>query len=228
MIFNKEGIAFPDYQKTEKPIFQKSLKHNEEQWNYVQTILTKTRTCLDFGAHVGTSAIRYSDVFDRVVSFEPIPDLFECLQENTKKCSNVESHNIAIGDKNGDLEIHLNTDNSGSSVIPSDATEKIIKSRWGNKNREEFQGMGKFVVECRTIDSFGFDEVDFIKIDTEGYNIQPLHGMKETLVRCLPIIQLERSNDETHLSETHNFLKDIGYSLERTLGNPRDDIFVAK
>ena len=228
MIFNKGGIAFPDYQKTEKAIFKQSLKHNEEQWNYIKTVLTKTRTCLDFGAHVGTSAIRYSGHFDLVVSFEPIPDLFECLEKNTENLSNVEIHNNAIGDENKEIEILLNTDNSGSSIIPSEATEKIIKSRWGNEKRQEFQEMPSLKVESRTIDSYGFNEVDFIKIDTEGYNIQPLRGMKETLIRCLPAIQLERSNDESYLEETHNFLKDLGYTLVKTMGSPKDDIFVSK
>lgn len=225
MVFDKHGIAFPDYQQ-ERGMFNKSVNHDIEQWRVVKSHLKSFRTCLDFGAHVGTSAIRYSGFFDRVVSFEPIPELFECLTHNTKDCSNVEIHNVAISDKNEPVEILVNWINTGSSMIPSESTKKVIDTRWGNERRKEFQEMPKLKVDSRTIDSYNIEDVDFIKIDTEGYNIQPLRGMIETLKRCSPVIQLERSNDESYLPETHNFLKELGYELVKTIGSPPDDIFI--
>lgn len=225
MIFDKDGIAFPDYQQ-ERGIFNKSINHDLQQWEVVKSHLKDFRTCLDFGAHVGTSAIRYSKRFQRVMSFEPIPELFECLEYNTKDCSNVEIHNVAISDKNETVEILVNWINTGSSMIPSESTKKVIDTRWGNERRKEFQEMPKLKVDSRTIDSYNIEDVDFIKIDTEGYNIQPLWGMEKTLKRCSPVIQLERSNDESYLPETHDFLKGLGYKLVKTIGNPPDDIFV--
>ena len=96
----------------------------------------------------------------------------------------------------------------------------------GKQGQKRVSGKDKITVESRTIDSYEFTDVDFIKIDTEGYTMEPLRGMEETLKRCHPIIQLERSNDDNNVKETHKFLQGLGYNLIKTMGNPPDDIFV--
>jgi FkbM family methyltransferase len=225
LISDKNGIWFPNYQQ-KRGMFNKTTTHDLDQWKFVKGKLTNSRLCLDFGGHVGTSAIRYAGHFDRVISFEPILDLYECLVRNTKSFANIVTHEVAISNQNGNVDIWLNTINTGSSVVPSESTKELIESRWGNKDRKEYQGVVKLTVESRTIDSYEFTDVDFIKIDTEGYTMEPLQGMKETLKRCHPIIQLERSNDKNNVNETHRFLHDLGYNLIKTMGNPPDDIFV--
>jgi FkbM family methyltransferase len=226
MIFDDDGIAFPDYQKTNKGLFNRSKNHDLAQWEFVKSKLTNFRTCLDFGAHVGTSAIFYHKFFKQIHSFEPIPELFECLEYNTKPLGNVNVYPVAISNSNGKVDIWFNPDNSGSNVIPSDATEKIIKSRWGNEKRVEFTEEQKIVVDSRTIDSYNFKDVDFIKIDTEGYNIEPLMGMEQTLKNNSPLIQLERSADSGYLEETYEYLIGLDYKLVKTIGNPPDDFFI--
>lgn len=226
MKYDKDNIAFPDYQNENQTFFNRSASHDVAQWNYVKSILTNFRTCLDIGGHVGTTAIRYSKHFEKVVTFEPIPDLFECMQVNTENYENIEINNLAVSDKNDVVDIWMNKNNTGSNVIESPATNRIVKSRWYNDKRQDFKQMPKISVKSSTIDSFAFDNVDFIKIDTEGYNIEPLRGMKETLEKYHPVVQLERANDPRFLNETHDFLFTLGYKLVRTLGNPSDDIFV--
>lgn len=223
MKFNEHGIAFPDYQKENK-FFKNTLHHDKLQWNACQKHIKTFRRCLDFGAHVGITARRYSNKFSSVVSFEPIPSLYECLVYNTKNISNIETYNIAVGDINGTVDIWVNQNNSGSSVVESEATEDLIKSRWLNKERKDFLSMPKITVECRTIDSFHYNDVDFIKIDTEGFNIQPLNGMIETLKKCYPVIQLERGS--TGNEESKKLLNKLGYRIVQTIGI--DDIFVRK
>lgn len=51
----------------------------------------------------------------------------------------------------------------------------------------------------RTIDSFGFREVDFIKIDVEGDEQSVLEGAAETLEACRPVVVLEQN----HATEQH-------------------------
>jgi FkbM family methyltransferase len=222
MIFNKDGIAFPDYQKQRGAIFRDTSNHDLRQWRYCQKLFKNTRLCLDFGGHVGTSAIQYSTLFDNVFSFEPIPALYECLEYNTRDIENILINNIAIGNKNEEVTIYINPENSGANVVQSESTQKIIDTRWNNQLRRNFVKEKPIKVECRTIDSFNFNHVDFIKIDTEGYNLEPLIGMQETLKRCSPVIQLERA--VPHIEEPQRFLEDFGYKLVNTI--VLDDIFV--
>ena len=222
MIFNKDGIAFPDYQKQKGAMFRHTSKHDQSQWDYCKGIIKQFRTCLDFGGHVGTSAIRYSKHFEKIKSFEPIPDLFECLEYNTKDIDNIEIYNNAIGDTNDKVTIYINPENTGANVVQSEDTQDIIDTRWNNEQRPNFTSIKPLEVDCRTIDSFNFDDVDFIKIDTEGYNMAPLIGMQETLKRCSPVIQLERA--VPHIEEPEQFLRKLGYKVIKTI--QFDDIFV--
>ena len=48
------------------------------------------------------------------------------------------------------------------------------------------------VAPIRTLDEFEFDDVDFIKIDTEGYETFVIKGAMETLMRCKPVIVVEQ------------------------------------
>lgn len=226
MIYDKDGIAYPDYQDKNQSFFNNSGKHDVKQWNVINDHISQFRICLDIGAHVGTSALRYRQHFAKTISFEPIPPLFECLQYNTKEFDNIEIHNVAVSDEDATVKIWANLRNTASSVIESHETKKLIDSRWRNSKREDFLEMPSYDVQARSIDSYNFDEVDFIKIDTEGYNIKPLNGMEETLKRCRPVIQLEREINGVGVNDTHVFLKELGYNLILTIG--RDDMFVWK
>ena len=222
MIFNKNGIAFPDYQNQKGRFFTHTEHHDVRQWEFCKKHFKSTRVCLDFGGHVGTSAIQFSQVFNHIISFEPIPDLFECLEYNTKDIDNITINNVAISDYIGEATIHINPSNSGANMIESPETKELIESRWGNKDRTNFQEAGSIKVECRTIDSYNLADVDFIKIDTEGYNMEPLRGMIETLKRWSPVIQLERG--VPHSMDAQHFLEGLGYRLIKTID--QDDIFV--
>lgn len=224
MIFNRSKIAFPDYQNKTGNLFRRAKQHDLNQWNAAKNHIQNFRVCLDIGAHVGTSAMRFSKHFENVYSFEPIPDLFECLEYNTQDLDNVHTNNIAIGEKHEQVKIYVNTRNSAASVIESKNTADIIASRWGNRKRKDFQKMPSIEVECKTIDSFNFENVDFIKIDTEGYNIEPLKGMINTIKKWSPVIQLERGNGKHAINVANEFLFKHGYRIVESV--VIDDIFV--
>ena len=45
--------------------------------------------------------------------------------------------------------------------------------------------------EIRTLDSFNLKQVDYIKVDAEGYEYNIVQGAKETIQRCRPFVHLE-------------------------------------
>lgn len=65
-----------------------------------------------------------------------------------------------------------------------------------------------------TIDSFGFTDVDFIKIDTELYLMPVLHGMKQTLINNSPVLQIEvrETGNKGKVEAELKFLTDLGYT----------------
>jgi hypothetical protein len=57
-------------------------------------------------------------------------------------------------------------------------------------------------VELKKLDNYEFSDVDFIKIDVEGYENQVVLGAKETLLRNKPIIIVEQKGFSDRYNET--------------------------
>ena len=97
-------------------------------------------------------------------------------------------HEVAVGDQDG-------------------ATVNIIDHKeHGGHNHIQPQGKDKLgqtqqlvTVPLRSIDSYGFDDVDFIKIDVEGAELGVLKGAKDTIARCRPMIQMEIMEKQCNL-----------------------------
>lgn len=128
------------------------------------------RVALDIGAHVGTWSRILAARFDRVEAFEPMPDHCDCFRRNVL-ADNVALHEVALGARAGEAKLRLTSGNSGHTHIAPD---------------------GQLAVEMHTLDEYAFDEVDFVKIDCEGYEHDVLMGGLETLRRCRPVLIVEQ------------------------------------
>lgn len=128
------------------------------------------RSALDVGCHVGLWSLHLASRFEHVDAFEPMPAHRECFVENVK-AFNVTLHPVALGDKESDVRMTTYAGNSGHSHVAD---------------------VGDIVAQMRTLDSYKFTDVDFLKIDTEGFELQVLRGAVDTLVRCKPVIIVEQ------------------------------------
>ena len=170
--------------------------------------LTSFRVCLDIGAHCGITTTRYAQHFKTVHSFEPIH--YNLLVENTKKMSNVVAHNCAISDKEEIVEMYPNPINSGGGIIPDKFNASIINKRYKNEEARH-RNVEPILVNCVSIDSFKYDEVDLIKIDVEGYILPVIRGMIHTLTNNSPVIQIEMSAFTDVNEQAHIILSNLGY-----------------
>lgn len=130
---------------------------------------TNWRTAVDVGAHAGLWTMQLLKQFEMVHAFEPVSAHLACLLQNTIGLQNMTFLGMALGEKEGLVSIHTASTSSGDSWID------------GNGD-----------IEMRTLDSFEFEDVDFIKIDCEGYEYFVLQGAKDTLKRCRPCIIVEQ------------------------------------
>ena len=73
-----------------------------------------------------------------------------------------------------------------------DAPAEIQKNkRSDNEHKVAFEHVE---VEMRTLDSFALDHVDFMKIDTEGFELYVVNGALETIKRWRPNIVIEQAD----------------------------------
>lgn len=156
--------------------------------------------CLDIGANIGVISQALLHEGFQVDAFEPQPEVYKLLVENMKAVGGMLSHNLtAVGAS------------AGIAAMP-----KVYYSGKGN-----FGGLGigdksiygTYEVPVVTIDSYLYNDVGFMKIDVEGYELEVLQGATETINRCKPIMYIEddRGNRSVKLRA---YIRELGYDIE--------------
>lgn len=131
----------------------------------------RRKTFVDVGGHCGLWAYNFAHWFTKVEAFEPVADHRECFAMNVT-ATNVTMHPYALGDRPGRVAIRVDPASTGGSFV---------------------QGKGE--IEMRTLDSFGFEDVDALKIDCEGYEAFVLYGGEEMIRTWRPSIIVEQKRD---------------------------------
>lgn len=143
---------------------------------------------LDVGANVGKYTLSLSREFPdaKIISFEPNKNTFEILKQNVK--GKAECINAGLGSEVKTGKIYTYSDNITSShaSIYSDVFEVFHEA-------ENIVGID---FEMITIDSFcaqrGIEDIDLLKIDTEGNELDVLKGCRKMLTgNSVKIIQFE-------------------------------------
>ncbi|MEC8044637.1 MAG: FkbM family methyltransferase [Verrucomicrobiota bacterium] len=143
----------------------------------------KARVFVDVGSNIGDTAqeilCSYSNV--RLYCFEPVLNTFEKLAQRFSNASNVNCVRLALSSSNGMAKMNI-TGNSEMFRIVSQNTNSTYDSY------EE--------VEMSTLDHFckknEISHIHFLKIDTEGNDLEVLLGSKKYLEnQKIDIIQVE-------------------------------------
>jgi FkbM family methyltransferase len=173
----------------------------------------RNNVCIDVGGHIGTHCIPYSKLFDRVYTFEANEENYSYLVRNIdlNKRTNITAYNKAVSDTKRKASVkQMDTHNTGQFAVIDDANGSL---------------------ETVTIDEFQIQNVDFIKIDVEGRELDVIKGASETINKYKPLLQVEFS----HLSDdvfgiskedTINYISNLGYVVFRKIH--ADTFFIDK
>lgn len=133
----------------------------------VSQVNPKELLFIDVGANVGTTVLNaHSLGFRRFLGFEPIKKNFDDLIYNTSQIahdSQLDFRMVAVGDKKGELPLHLNEASCGRHSFKVDFDYKTE------------------VVEVITLDEMDINQENFILIDTEGFELEVLLGAKNLI-----------------------------------------------
>ena len=181
---------------------------------------------IDIGANQGCTSILASKVFKRnkkningaVMAFEPSVSVFNLMKKNIilNNCKNIYVYNKAITSKNSELFLNEEDNhNSGASHI-SNSGSKIYGSPLKSS---DVMALGKY------------DDI-YIKIDTEGYEMSVLNGIKDLFdTRLVRKVVIEIDND--NLNKYGNSSEDVykffnNYGFNATIGHKQghyDEVF---
>lgn len=168
------------------------------QWkNGIISERIKTEIVLDIGANIGNHTLYYINECNAkcVYAFEPVSSIFKILKKNIMLNhleDRVTLYNIAAGSSLTNASIsHYDEKNIGGTTI-QEKTNGEIKV---------------FPIDILKI----YKRIGLIKIDVEGFEIDVLKGIKETIMRNMPFIMIEIR--DVHFKEANKLLSTLGYDF---------------
>lgn len=159
------------------------------------------RVALDVGANLGFYSFGLRSHFKTIHAFEPITKLSMFLEDYNS--TNIVIHGIACSDSSGQANIYVpKLDNITDYAYA------------GLEVNLRYESHHAIEIQKETIDSFGFENVDLIKIDVEGHELNVILGANETIIRCKPLIlaELENRHRDGAVSTFNNYLTELGYT----------------
>ncbi len=196
----------------------KKDKSNLDQF-LKELITNKNPMIFDVGANDGRSIKKFKKFFPESIihAFEPDKEAFKILSENYNGDKYINLNFFGIGDKNEKQEFFSYRDTGKSSFNKIALNSKFLKykSRVHKVTPENFL-KDKYKCEIKTIENYCYEKninkIDFLKIDTQGYEVNTLTGAENLLKKNnIDIIQLELI-----FSSIYNQITNI-YDIEKQL-----------
>lgn len=180
---------------------------------HLRRLCPNPRTILDIGMNIGMNTWEYATFAKTVHGFEPVPETYKVAVNNINMnkssfktdtgwwketdgswasleiTADIHTHNIALGPVGGasSIEMHIKKNDGHNRVANDNGDFKTVTGKDIKRNT----GYERVSVPQHTLDSFCFEDVDFIKIDVEGYELLVLEGADKTIANNRPIVQVE-------------------------------------
>ena len=212
-MYNHKGWTFPDIDSH----FRDSVGEFPE-CSYQQGALDaafkyvkKFDVAIDAGANIGLQSVRLAQKFNQVHSFEPTTVNYDCLVNNAKNFLNIQIYKTGLGEREESaiIKLPVESKNCGAfSIIDFNNTEYPVLE-------EE--------IKISPLDKFQLSP-DFIKIDTQGFELFILKGAENTLKnKPVLLLECEKKQEKQLIS---NYLMPLGYTVIETVR--KDSIWIVK
>jgi len=142
---------------------------------------------IDVGANIGVTAVLSGLLVNpgRVIAIEPVPETFGHLQDNVNRSGlpNVDCVMAAAAAEKGEVTLVAHTGWNCTAFVGFEGSS------------DRYESYEEYAVQALTLDSIVADQdlhdINFIKIDVEGYELDVLRGAEMTLADSRPIVFLE-------------------------------------
>jgi FkbM family methyltransferase len=163
-----------------------------EQLNMALKYVRSFRNCIDIGSNIGLWTRYLAKKFQHVYCFEPNETYINCFNKN-------------ITDKN--ITLYKNGLSEKEHYATQDKHSTVLSTEPGN-------------ILCKTLDSYEFTDIDFIKIDVDGFEHLVLNGARNTLQKNNPVINIELKGDKSDsrnksTQRCRDLLREYGYNYKK-------------
>jgi FkbM family methyltransferase len=187
----------------------------------IKTIKANDIVLVDIGARTGLEDVlkTLDSVLPlQVVGFEPEPDEFERLQK--EKPQNVTLLNTALSNNKGEKSFYITKEAGLSSIYKPNY--ELLKEIETDESFEKYSIAKELLIHTDTLDNqlklSNICHADFIKIDTEGSEVDILVGAQATLKNTVfgvesEISFVEMREKQLTFSDLHEYLSGLGFHL---------------
>jgi FkbM family methyltransferase len=159
-------------------------------------LINDKMTIIDIGTNIGETLLNFAKINQNGINygFEPVPYLYQRATKNIElnNFKNIILNNVALSDEKGSLFFQIpNNNNSGGISMNKENNGKEVKAIT----------LDDFVNENQ------ISQIDFIKIDVEGFEMNVLKGAKKVLEKFKPTMFIEL--DDQNLKKQKSSAKEV-------------------
>jgi FkbM family methyltransferase len=183
-VFEQTPISYPYVSNA--GVFGFAMMVNEvilsDQY-HARQYLKPESVVIDAGANVGLFSVFAGKLAPRgkVYAFEVAEDGSAFVERNTRSMGNVVSVHMGLGDRETDTPIIKSLDGPGGRMKDASLPDYFMPSQTVEQTAR-ITTIDRFVAQNK------IRKVDFIKMDTEGYEKQIIRGAAETIKKFKPVI----------------------------------------
>ncbi|MDD2509166.1 MAG: FkbM family methyltransferase [Aliarcobacter skirrowii] len=172
-------------------------------------MITNSNICIDIGANIGITSVWLAKNSKKVYAFEPEEKNIIRFREqmSLNNIENVELSEMIVSDSSDIKILHIFESYGHHSLSPYHVTDKV----------------GEIQVQSVTLDEFcnnkDIDQIDCLKVDVEGFELEVFHGSKKKLQnKSIKVIIFEHSpvllrKQNRNIEDVMLFLNKYGYRV---------------
>jgi len=172
-----------------------------------KVLATGSEIIFDIGANIGCTALLFGELSGKVYAFEPSQTTFAFLEKNISMSGrkNIFPQNIGLGAKSGEFTLTFHPSNRSGGFVSNQS--------------QNIAGHVEEKITIRQLDevvnALNLQQIDFIKIDVEGFEEHVLRGAKQTLSSNKPVVVLELNHwclnafQRTSIPDFFDFLRSM-------------------
>jgi FkbM family methyltransferase len=184
--------------------------------DWVKENLNNKSIVIEAGACEGLDTLFFSNIVNKIYSFEPIPALYNKALINVEGRENVELHNLALSDKNGKEKMYV-SDRLGEYW----GSSSLLKPKEHLKKHTEITFKEEIEINTINLDDWylknNLSRIDMLWLDLQGYEPIVLKSspniLKNTKYLYTEVALVENYENNIKYEDFKIFLNDSGFEV---------------